>query len=145
MGLDWIEEPFPIGDAYTELRKQTASRIAGGELFWGSEVFRTIMDQGWVDVIMPDVKHIGGFGPLLSVLGMAVGKIEVSPHCPSGPVSTAASLHAAVVFPELVRSLEYPFDGEATRKKYGERIEDGFLYLNEEPGWGINPELIDCL
>jgi galactonate dehydratase len=137
--LDWIEEPFAMGDDYTELRNRTHLRIAGGELFWGNEIFRTIMENQWVHIIMPDVKHVGGFGPLLNVLEMARGNIEVSPHNPSGPISTAASLHAAVLFPDSVKSLEYAFDGAGTRQKYGERVENGLLYLNEKPGWGIEP------
>ena len=139
--LDWIEEPFAMGTAYTELQSKTSLRIAGGELFWGSEIFRNIMDNRWVHVIMPDVKHVGGFGPLLNVLEMAKGKIEISPHNPAGPVSSAASLHAASLYPEGVHSLEYAFDSAGSRKAYGEQVENGFLYLNEKPGWGIEPEL----
>ncbi|MCZ6674814.1 MAG: hypothetical protein O7C75_17935 [Verrucomicrobia bacterium] len=138
--LDWIEEPFAMGEDYTELRNRTHLRIAGGELFWGNEIFRNIMENRWVHVIMPDVKHVGGFGPLLNVLEMARGNIEISPHNPSGPISTAASIHAGALFPEIVQSLEYAFDGGGTRLKYGERVENGFLYLNEKPGWGIDPE-----
>lgn len=135
--LDWIEEPFRMGPDYTELRKRTSLRVAAGELFWGSENFRAIMEKQWAHVIMPDVKHVGGFGPLLRVIEMGKGKIEVSPHNPSGPISTAASLHAAAVYPESVRSLEYAFDAARTRKAYGERVEGGYLYLNDNPGWGI--------
>ena len=136
--LDWIEEPFAMGDDYTELRKRTKLRIAGGELFWGTKVFSEITENQWVHVIMPDVKYVGGFGPLLLVLEMGQGRIEISPHNPSGPVSTAASLHAAAIFPDLVQSLEIPFDKTNLRKSYGECIEDGYLYLNDNPGWGLD-------
>lgn len=139
--LDWIEEPFAMGKAYTELQTKTSLRIAGGELFWGSEIFRNIMENRWVHIIMPDVKHVGGFGPLLNVLEMAKEEIEISPHNPAGPVSSAASLHAAALYPDGVHSLEYAFDSAGSRKAYGERVENGFLYLNEKPGWGIEPEL----
>jgi galactonate dehydratase len=89
---------------------------------------------------MPDVKHVGGFGPLLDVLKMGAGRIEISPHNPSGPISTAASLHAAAVNPELVRSLEYSFQRQRTRQSTGEVIEDGVLRLGDEPGWGVAPQ-----
>jgi galactonate dehydratase len=137
--LAWIEEPFAVGPAYDELRRRTHLRIAGGELFWGRRRFEEITEHRWVDVIMPDVKHVGGFGPLLDVLKMGAGRIEISPHNPSGPISTAASLHAAAVYPELVRSLEYSFDRTQTRGSTGERIEDGVLSLGDEPGWGVAP------
>jgi galactonate dehydratase len=86
---------------------------------------------------MPDVKHVGGFGPLRDVLKMGAGRIEISPHNPSGPISTAASLHAAAVYPDVVRSLEYSFDRRQTRRSTGERIESGVLLLNDAPGWGL--------
>ena len=90
---------------------------------------------------MPDVKHVGGFGPLLNVINATADRIEVSPHNPSGPVSTAASLHAAAARPSHVRSLEYAFDKGLSRRKYGEYVEDGFLYLSGRPGWGIEVEI----
>lgn len=137
--LDWIEEPFAMGPDYTELQSRTDLRIAGGELFWGSDRFRELVDNAWVHVIMPDVKHVGGFGPLLGVLEMGQGRIEVSPHNPSGPISTAASLHAAALYPESVRSLEYAFDRAGTRRSTGEIVESGSLWLSDRPGWGVEP------
>lgn len=138
--LDWIEEPFAMGPEYAVLRNKTSLRIAAGELFWGNENFRAITEREWAHVIMPDVKHVGGFGPLLQVIEMGKGRIEVSPHNPSGPVSTAASLHAAALYPESVKSLEYAFDVAQTRKSHGERVENGYLYLTDKPGWGIEVE-----
>ena len=137
--LDWLEEPFPVGPTYDELKRKTHLRLSGGELFWGRRRFEEITEHRWVDVIMPDVKHSGGFGPLLDVMRMGAGKIEISPHNPSGPISTAASLHAAAVYPDLVRSLEYSFDRKQTRRSTGETIENGVLLLSDKPGWGVEP------
>jgi galactonate dehydratase len=137
--LDWIEEPFAIGPAYDDLRRRTQLRIAAGELFWGRARFQEITERRWCDVIMPDVKHVGGFGPLLDVLQMSAGRIDVSPHNPSGPISTAASLHAAAVHPTLVRSLEYSFQRQPTRQATGEIVENGVLVLGDAPGWGVSP------
>jgi galactonate dehydratase len=137
--LDWIEEPFTVGPTYDELKRKTRLRVAGGELFWGRRRFGEIADHGWVDVIMPDVKHVGGFGPLLDVMKMAAGKVEVSPHNPAGPISTAAALHAAALNPDVVRTLEYSFDRRQTRRATGERIENGVLLLADKPGWGVEP------
>jgi galactonate dehydratase len=76
---------------------------------------------------------------LLEVIKATAGSVEVSPHNPSGPISTAASLHAAAVYPDLVHTLEYSFDRRRTRAGIGERIEDGVLLLRDEPGWGVEP------
>jgi galactonate dehydratase len=139
LGLDWIEEPFAVGPSYDELRRRTRLRIAAGELFFGRTRFEELTARRWCDVIMPDVKHVGGFGPLLDVLEMGAGRIEVSPHNPSGPISTAASLHAAAVHPTLVRSLEYSFQRQPTRRATGEVVEGGVLVLGDAPGWGVAP------
>ncbi len=137
--LDWLEEPFEMGDDYTELKSRTSLRVAAGELFWGDSIFAKIAEKKWADVIMPDVKHVGGFGPLLGVLERSKGKIEVSPHNPSGPISTAASLHAAALHAETVRSIEFAFDRPQSRRLTGERVENGLLHLSDAPGWGIDP------
>lgn len=137
--LDWIEEPFALGPDYRRLHDSTALRIAAGELYWGTDVFNEIVDHKWADVIMPDVKHVGGFGPLLTVLSTMQGRVEVSQHNPSGPISTAASLHAAVLYPETVRSLEYAFDKHGSRRSTGEQVDEGFLHLSQRPGWGVAP------
>ena len=137
--LDWLEEPFAVGPTYEKLKRKTRLRLAGGELFWGRRRFEELAEHRWVDVIMPDVKHVGGFGPLLEVLKMGAGRIEISPHNPSGPISTAASLHAAAIHPDTVRSLEYSFDGMQTRRSTGETIEHGVLLLSDTPGWGVEP------
>jgi galactonate dehydratase len=143
LALDWVEEPFAMGPDYTVLESRTDMRVAAGELFWGKRRFEEIAERAWADVIMPDAKHVGGFGPLLVVLEMARGRIEVSPHNPSGPISTAASLHAAALYPDDVHSLEYAYDRAAMRRRYGETIDSGVLYLSEAPGWGIDPTPID--
>lgn len=139
LALEWVEEPFAMGPDFSDLRSATELRVAAGELFWGRPRFASIVDNARADVIMPDVKHVGGFGPLLDVMRMAAGRAEVSPHNPSGPISTAASLHAAAVSPAGVRSLEYAFDRTGSRRVTGEQVEDGRLLLSDRPGWGIDP------
>jgi len=139
LDLEWIEEPFAMGPDFAALRASTSLPVAAGELFWGRPRFERIVANAWADVIMPDVKHVGGFGPLLDVMRMAAGRAAVSPHNPSGPISTAASLHAVAVLPEAAAALEYAFDRAGSRRASGERVEDGRLYLSDRPGWGVEP------
>ena len=89
---------------------------------------------------MPDVKHVGGFGPLLDVFTIAADYgVEVSPNNPAGPVATAASLHCAALRSN-VSCLELAFDPDCTRSKYGEIIQNGLMTLGQAPGWGVSPE-----
>ncbi len=140
MDLIWVEEPCPLGEHYQRIRHEMSCRLAAGELFFGVDKFEHLAKRGWTDVIMPDVKHVGGFGPLIEVCNMALKyNIEVSPHNPAGPIATAASLHCAVLC-ENVTSIELAFDPEGRRAQYGELISAGQLLLNEATGWGLKVE-----
>jgi galactonate dehydratase len=137
LNLFWIEEPCEIGAGYRQLHARSTAKLAAGELYYGLLPFREIVDNAWADVIMPDVKHVGGFGPLLKVCRYAAERgVEVSPHNPSGPVSTLASLHAAVLF-DNVGSLEWPFDPETNKRPDERFIAGGCIHLPDKPGWGI--------
>jgi galactonate dehydratase len=134
--LYWIEEPCPIGDAYAQIRKGLATPVAAGELYFGPEAFADLASKRWADVVMPDVKHVGGFGPLLGVCArMARHGVQVSPHNPSGTVSTLASLHAAAVSP-AVTSVEIPLRSGGAAPPCRELLQDGAMRIPTGPGWG---------
>lgn len=136
LGLTWIEAPCPIGPAYATIREQTQTPIAAGELYFGSGRFAEICKGGWADVIMPDVKHVGGVGPLLEVCQMASGfGVEVSCHNASGPVATAASLHCAAISP-IVMSIEVALRSKSHPDE-PILVENGALTVPDAPGWGI--------
>ncbi len=116
-GLDWIECPVPetadAAEAIAGLRKRAARhgcRLAGLEMGTSPAAFQPFLEAGSYDVIMPDVKYLGGLARFRSLAGNAArhGAI-VSPHNPTGPVCHVASLHVAAVLPEL-DSLEVQFD-----------------------------------
>jgi galactonate dehydratase len=115
--LDWIECPIPeTADAVPSivgLRRCAAGhgiRLAGLEMGTSPAAFAPYLEAGAYDVIMPDVKYLGGLGRFqeLADLARRHGAV-VSPHNPTGPVCHAASLHVAAVLPEL-DSLEVQFD-----------------------------------
>jgi hypothetical protein len=73
---------------------------------------------------MPDVKHCGGFGPLLDVLTMS----EKNRNLAAQSVGTdldGGELACGRRSPELVRALEYSFQRAYTRGSTGEVIENG--------------------
>ncbi len=133
----WIEEPSPLGPEYLEIKSRARCLLAAGELYFSAEGFRPIVAGKWADVIMPDVKHVGGFGPMLEVCRLAEkNNLEVSPHCPSGAISAMASLHAAAVCPN-VTSLELPFARGGIRAELAELLDGDRIFLPDAPGWGI--------
>lgn len=136
----WIEEPCALGPAYADLRLAAEAAkvpLAAAESLFGAAAFEKVLAQGWASVIMPDVKHVGGFGPLVETCRAAERRnADVSPHNPSGPVATLASVHAAAVS-KAVTSVEYPFATDPGRMPCFSLVENGSMRVPEGPGWGM--------
>ncbi|WP_136068643.1 mandelate racemase/muconate lactonizing enzyme family protein [Modicisalibacter radicis] len=105
LGVRWLECPLPEASEAIEhlarIRDQANAagmRLAGLENFCGWEAFRPFVAGGCYDVIMPDIKHCGGYRMMLEIAEKAACfGVAVSPHNPSGPISHQASVHAATV------------------------------------------------
>jgi len=142
LNLRWYESPVAEHDPawLREVRDRTGLRIAAGELYTGLAGFRQVLDAGGADVLVPDVKYVGGIEGLLKVgaLADAFGA-RVAPHNPSGPVATAATLQAASAL-EALLMVEYRF-GEVDW--YGDLVqaelslEDGSMAVATAPGLGV--------
>ena len=143
--LAWLEEPCPPGPILAELRAAGKIPLAVGELYFGEARFRELLERGWADVIMPDPKHVGGFSPLLGVCRLAERQgAEVSPHNPSGPVATAAALHAAAISP-AVTSLELILTSDPARQPGRDLLTAGNLRIPQATGWGLPPGIVQRL
>ena len=115
--LHWIECPLPETTAnipaLVRLRNRATAhgiRLAGMEQGIGFAGFRPFCEAGCYDVMMPDVKYVGGLRQMLRCADeFARYGIEISPHNPSGPVAHAASLHASAAM-SAFDMLELQFD-----------------------------------
>ena len=140
--LYWIEEPYTGTEAATlaELRGRISCRLAAGEQLSGGRAFRALIEARAVDVVMPDVKWVGGILEARKIAAVAeLFDIDVSPHSMSGPVNHAASVHLAAVSSRC-DLVEYCYGVRPWRHDLVggcERIEDGYAILTGEPGLGI--------
>lgn len=115
--LGWVECPLPETSenmaelkAFKEHAHAAGIAIAGGEQGTSYDYFDRILGEGIYDIIMPDVKYVGGISRLLDIAKLAKNHgVTFSPHNPSGPVAHLASLHAATVIENLAM-LEHQFD-----------------------------------
>jgi galactonate dehydratase len=115
--LHWIECPLPETTAnipaLVRLRHRATARgirLAGMEEGVGFASFRPFCEAGCYDVMMPDVKYIGGLRQMLYCASeLARYGVEISPHNPSGPIAHAASLHASAAM-SAFDMLELQFD-----------------------------------
>ncbi|MCB2008914.1 MAG: hypothetical protein KDH93_28150, partial [Rhodoferax sp.] len=71
-------------------------RMAGMEQGIRFEAFRPYCEAGAYDVMMPDVKYMGGLQEMLHAADrFALHGVQFSPHNPTGPICHAASLQLA--------------------------------------------------
>src|SRR5918992_388251 len=140
--LAWYEEPVPPERVQEtlEIRKRISQPMAGGEILFGIAGFAPLCRTRAVHVIMPDVKHCGGLLELVRIAAMAEADgIEVAPHNPSGPVSTAASVQVCAVLKNF-RLLELQWGEVAWRGDIltpPERFENGTIQVPDRPGFGV--------
>lgn len=123
--------------AITEAIQQPA---AGGEAIFGREGFAALIQNKALDIIMPDVKHCGGLLECRFIAALAEfsGGIRVSPHNPSGPISTAASVQVCAGMPNF-SILEFAYGEVPWRADLinpAEEFRDGYLPVPTGPGLG---------
>ena len=141
--LSWYEEPVaPTLLAETVAIKNGVQQVmAGGEFLFGRDGFRDLCVRQAVDIIMPDIKHCGGAQELFQIATMAeTFNVAVSPHNPSGPISTAASasLCAAISNFEILEFQWGEADWRGELLQPAELFNNGKLTVSDAPGWGVS-------
>jgi galactonate dehydratase len=139
--LTWYEEPVAPEnvDDTLAIKRRITQRMAGGEVLFGLNGFAPLIERRAFDIIMPDVKHCGGLLEFTRIAAAAAARdILVSPHNPSGPVSTAASVQVAagarVNFLELQYG-EVPWRAEVLSPP--EQFVGGEIRVPDRPGLGV--------
>ncbi|MEP3438796.1 MAG: mandelate racemase/muconate lactonizing enzyme family protein [Hoeflea sp.] len=108
LGLVWVECPIPETAAAIEtirrLRAEANRRgmwLAGCERETSLANLLPYLQGGCYDVVMPDVKYVGGVTALLASVRLAAAfGARVAPHNPTGPVCHMASLHVSAAAPQ---------------------------------------------
>jgi galactonate dehydratase len=140
--LFWFEEPTQPDDleGLVALREAGASMdLASGERLYSKWDFRPLLEKRLVDVIQPDLCHAGGITEVKKIAALAEAYyVQVAPHSPQGPVSTAASAHLALAIPnfqilEFVRS--EPWRERVQREPW--TVHRGELRVPERSGLGV--------
>lgn len=141
----WVEEATQLESEVVQearqIRAQTRVPLATGERLCSRYDFAPLCSERLVDVVMPDVVHVGGISEMRKIAALAeTFRVEMSPHNPQSEVSTLASLHVSACTPNSilleVGSGQDPFWADLF---YGGlfRIERGYAPLPEKPGLGI--------
>mgnify|MGYP000728304939 CR=1 FL=1 len=140
----FIEEPvLPEHDhALPRVAEATDLPVATGERCYTRSDFRPILEADAVDVVQPDVSNAGGITETMKIANLAATyDAAIAPHCPMGPLCTAASLqvdaaaHNALVQEQILHKTEGAFRYVENPEMFD--VDDGFIDLPEGPGLGV--------
>lgn len=146
----WVEDPVDVKD-YDTVRTVTARypqvRWAAGEDALTYDMINRTMQSRCYEMIMPDVKYIGGPSVVKNVMAYGEGLgFKVTLHNPNGPIATAHSAHLSALS-KFETMMEYPFMAVPEREllcEPTEHVHDGRYWFGEEPGIGVElkPEVL---
>ncbi len=142
-GLMFLEEPIrsESPDAYAALRAMTPMPFAIGEEFSGIYVFAPFIERGLCNYVRLDLCNVGGFTSARKVAAMAEAHyVDVVPHNPLGPISTAAAVQFCSAISNFA-VLEYNhYSSDRPEDLFPGSMElDGDRYpLPERPGLGVD-------
>lgn len=145
----FIEEPVlpENNEALKDLAASTHIPIATGERMYSRWDFKKILQEGYVDIIQPDLSHAGGITECHKIASMAEAyDVALAPHCPLGPIALAACLQVdAVSYNAFIQEqsigihynqgndvLDYLVDPSVFK------YEEGYVNLPTKPGLGID-------
>ncbi len=101
----FVEEPLPPEDVegLAELRARHSVPMASGERLHRRSEFKAVLDRRAVDVIQPDICHVGGLWEARKIAAMAeTSGVAVAPHNPLGPIASVAALHFGIATPNVI-------------------------------------------
>jgi len=160
--VKWLEEPLNRGnfEGLAELRKNTKTPIAGGELNSTWRDFLAMLDMGCLDIYQPDAVMAGGtYAGGISVVYWLIreiqrrnqehesgsAKIKYCPHTWTTGLGFALALQLVGIVPQEKRSLlEYPVEGHWQPAHWARFIKGGFtrdengrIQIPDGPGLGV--------
>lgn len=142
--LFFLEDSLPPEqvDYFEYLRKQTSIPLAMGELFTHPIEWRKIVQKQWIDFIRVHVSDIGGLTPARKLAAFCEAyQVRTAWHGPNdlSPIGLAAQMHIDLSVPNFGIQ-EFSGFNEAEKVIFPgcPEIKNGYAYLNEKPGIGVD-------
>lgn len=144
----FIEEPVlpENNEALREIAQTVSIPIATGERMFSRWQFKSLLVDGYVDIIQPDLSHAGGITECKKIISMAEAfDVAAAPHCPLGPIALAACLqvdatcHNAFI-QEQSLGIHYNQGSDLLdylKDKSVFEFNNGFVKIPDGPGLGI--------
>ncbi len=133
---DLVRSEYP--DIYSQLRKKVNVPIAVGEQFGDRWDINVMIEHDWIDYSRVSLPNSGGITEFMKIAALCeTHYVGLTPHF-TGPVATAALVHACVPFsgPVLMEMLgkDKP-DLPHLPRSYD--FKDGKMWPNDRPGLGV--------
>ncbi|MGI6457564.1 MAG: enolase C-terminal domain-like protein [bacterium] len=141
--LFFWEDPTSPEDVehFRIIRQQCATPLAMGELFNNINEWLDLVKERLIDFIRVHISQIGGVIPAMKLAHFCdYFGIQTAWHGPgdNSPIGHAANVAIDVVVPNFGIQEQHIFNEKAQEVFQGcLRIENGYAYPNEAPGWGI--------
>lgn len=146
----FFEEPVPPDDldALKQVKDRSCVAISAGERLYTRWDYRPLFDKMAADYIQPDISHAGGIMELKKIAAEAECRyVAFAPHNPSGPVANAATLQLAATCQnfEILEIMYSDVEWRADVTNEALRYEDGYIYIPDKAGLGIEINEEACL
>ena len=143
----FLEDPIPpdSNEVMAEIASKTSVPIATGERFISIQEFEQLLMKKAARYVRPDVCALGGLTACKKVAAIAESHyVDIVPHNPLGPVSTAACLQLDAAVPNVCIQ-EFPSfyiqGNESKMLVEPMELDRGYLVVPTKPGIGI--ELVE--
>lgn len=145
LNMMWLEEPIPAEnvEAYKKITESTSTPICAGENHYLAHGFRPLLENGAVDIIMPDLQKAGGLGEGQRIANLAnLYYVPFAPHMVASYLGAMASCHVCASVPNfMILEWQIYFHKDPMFKEIvtfdGPMVENGFIKLSEKPGIGV--------
>ena len=142
-------KPFFVEDAvrsenpasYKNIRRQTNVPLAAGEHWWSKWPFREVIEDESIDYCRIDLCIVGGITETLKITHWAEAHyIDIVPHNPLGPVSTAACVSVCMASTNIGVQEMPRRPGTFATDLFPQQIEweDGYAWCPDTPGMGVD-------
>ncbi len=145
----WFEEPVPPEsiDALADVRANSPIAIATGERYFEPERFMELIYKRAVDILQPDVGHVGGMLEAQKIAAMAHARfLPIAPHNPTGPVMNAMTLQVAASIPNFcileTIAVDVPWRKEIVRESL--TFTNSEITIPNQPGLGLELDEEAC-
>ena len=142
----WLEDPVPPEnhDIQANVTRSTSTPIAAGENVYRTHGTRTLLEDGAVDIITPDVPKVGGLRESVKIANLAdLYYVPIAMHNVSSPIGTMGSVHVGAAVPNSLAVEYHSYELGWWEELVEENglIEDGYIEVPENPGLGVTLEL----